>query len=214
MRLKKPSFKEEKLLWKKGIDYVIGIDEVGRGAFAGPIVAAGVIFKKGQKLKGLEYIRDSKQLTPTLRKKYTEIVKKNAFLWAIESVDIAYINKHGIGKANTAVFRKVIKNLFLQIGNNNRHFVLIDGFHKKYLPGGLKKQKGIIKGDQKSITIASASILAKVFRDSLMIKLHRDFPTYGFSKNKGYGTKHHRDAITRNGISQIHRTSFKLEKFI
>jgi len=210
----KPTFSEEEILWKKGIKHVIGVDEVGRGAFAGPIVAAGVIFKENQKIKELSFIRDSKMLTPHSRKRYDEIIKQHALYWAIESVNISYINKYGIGKANTAVFRKVLKNLFLQIKNDLNHFILIDGFHRKYLPGGLKKQKGIVKGDQKSITIASASIIAKVYRDNLMQILHTNFPNYKFSGNKGYGTRFHRDALKKYGLSKIHRTSFNLTKFL
>lgn len=93
--------------------------------------------------------------------------------------------------------------------------MLIDGFNIKYLKGiGLKNQKGIIKGDRKSISIAAASIIAKVHRDKLMRKLNRKYPQYGFHRNKGYGTKFHQTAIKNHGLSEIHRTSFNLSKFL
>lgn len=204
----KPSFKEELKLWNSNIEYVIGIDEVGRGAFAGPIVAAGVVFHPGIKLELLAGVNDSKLVKPKLREELSEIIKENALFWTIQSIEIDYINKFGIGKANSAVFRKVIKNLLVQFDSSKNYHILIDGFHKKYLPGGLKHQKGIVKGDQKSYSIAAASILAKVFRDDLMRKASSKYPHYLFAKNKGYGTLEHREAIKLNGLCDLHRTSF------
>lgn len=197
-----PSFKEENYYWSYGIDHVIGIDEVGRGAFAGPIVAAGVIFSRDIKLEILEGITDSKLLTSIKRVKYSEIIQKNAMHFAIEEVDVDFINEHGIGKANREVFHKVLKSLIKKI-NTDKYFCLIDG-HGFDVP----QHKGIIKGDTLSLSIAAASIIAKVYRDNLMTKLAIDHPEYFFEKNKGYGTKFHRDAIQTHGISKIHRSSF------
>ena len=208
----KPSFSEESKLWAANINFVIGIDEVGRGAFAGPIVAAGVVFNPKIKLELLTEVNDSKLIKPRLREELSEIIKANS-IWAIESVEIDYINKFGIGKANSAVFRKVIRKILLELGTSH-YFVLIDGFHKKYMPGGLKKQKGIVRGDRKSLSIAAASILAKVYRDDLMRKESSNYPNYLFAKNKGYGTLEHRNAIKLNGLCDIHRTSFDLNKFL
>ena len=202
----KPTFTEEQFLWGKGINHVIGIDEVGRGAFAGSIVAAGVIFSPNINSDLLIGINDSKLLTPLRRKHYSEIIKQNSIYWAVEEIGIDYINKYGIGKANSAVFRKVLRSLLKQINEN--YFVLIDGFHRKYLPGGLEKQKGIVRGDQISLSIASASIIAKVHRDNLMKKVDKLYPAYGFSKNKGYGTSFHREAIRKFGSISIHREAF------
>ncbi|KKP94751.1 MAG: Ribonuclease HII [Candidatus Levybacteria bacterium GW2011_GWA2_36_13] len=178
----KPSFKEETKLWRSNIDFVIGIDEVGRGAFAGPIVAAGVIFDKKTNIELLWDINDSKLVKPVLRKKCAEIIKQNALYWTVEEGDIGFINKYGIGKANSAVFRKVIKSLIKKFGKNSNYHILIDGYHKKYLPGGIKKQKGIVRGDQKSLSIAAASILAKVYRDDLMKTASREFSVYKFGR--------------------------------
>lgn len=213
MMIKKPSFRQEHLHWKNGIEFVIGIDEVGRGAFAGPIVAAAVVFSKNIDIKLLKEINDSKLLKPIIRKKLSDEIKKSCLDYSIETIDINYINKYGIGKANTAVFRKVLKDIISKIPNK-KYFILIDGFHKKYLPGGIKKQKGIVKGDRISLSIASASIIAKVYRDDLMKKYSKSFPNFQFSRNKGYGTKIHKQAIKTYGLTKIHRTSFNLEKYI
>ncbi|OGH02505.1 MAG: hypothetical protein A2798_02540 [Candidatus Levybacteria bacterium RIFCSPHIGHO2_01_FULL_37_17] len=207
MKTQKPSFEFEKKYWGNHIDYVIGIDEVGRGAFAGPIVAAAVVFSSNIKIGALAEINDSKLLNFTQRAKLAKLIKEYALFWAVEQIDIAYINKYGIGKANSAVFRKVLKKLLKNIKSSN-YSILIDGFHRKYLPGGLSKQQGIVKGDQKSLSIAAASILAKVYRDNLMKKESKLFPNYKFAKNKGYGTKEHRAAIINFGTTQIHRSSY------
>lgn len=214
MMTKIPSFRQERLLWKKGFKFIAGVDEVGRGAFAGPIVAAGVVYPSSQNPKFLCDINDSKLLSPLLRDRCVKIIKENALFWTIESVNISYINKHGIGKANTKVFRKVLKKLSSQMKNDLNHFILLDGFNKKYLPGGLKKQKGIVKGDRICLSIASASILAKVYRDNLMKNLHKKYPQYNFLNNKGYGTKFHREALRKHGLSKIHRASFNLSRYL
>lgn len=205
--IKKPSFREEHKLWSSNIDYVIGIDEVGRGAFAGPIVGAGVIFRPNTNPSVLKGVNDSKLLTSKEREECLEIIKKEALFWTVESIEIDYINKFGIGKANTAVFRKVLSKLISQLSVPN-YFVLIDGFHRRYLPGGIKKQKGIVGGDQKSLSIAGASIIAKVYRDNLMKEAASLYPEYRFELNKGYGTKVHVEALKSYGLSRLHRSAF------
>lgn len=202
----KPSFNEERNLWEAKIEYVIGLDEVGRGAFAGPIVGAGVIFKPNFKHPFLRYVDDSKLLRSKQRKELSSLIKANS-IWEIETIDIDYINKHGIGKANSAVFRKVLNKLISNL-NSSSYFILIDGFHRRYLPGGIKKQKGIVKGDRKSLSIASASIIAKVYRDNLMKEASSLYPNYRFELNKGYGTREHRKAIMLYGLTKNHRKTF------
>jgi len=203
----KPTFDEEDFYWQSGITHVVGLDEVGRGAFAGPIVAAGVIYSPNFKHKFLEKVNDSKLLKPKLREELSELIKQYSLFYTIESVEIDYINVHGIGKANIAVFRKVLKTM-LKNFNDLNHFILIDGFHCKNLPGGIKKQKAIIKGDRKSLSIASASIIAKVYRDNLMKEASNTFPNYNFKQNKGYGTLEHRNALRVNGLCDLHRIDF------
>lgn len=221
----KPNFKEERKLWRSGIKYVIGIDEVGRGAFAGPIVAGAVVFprisKVTKKLSGLKKINDSKLLKANIRRKLASKIKKYSLFYALAEVKISVINKSGIGEANKMVFRKVVNKIIEQIKEDlgrkigkNEYFLLADGLPTKYIHGGLKSQIAIIKGDRKSITIAAASIIAKVHRDSLMRDLSRKFHHYKFSRNKGYGTKAHQKALQKYGLTDVHRTSFDLSKFL
>ena len=203
----KPSFDEEEILWNTGYDFAIGIDEVGRGAFAGPIFAASVVFPRFFKSPFLKFINDSKLLKPKERETLAVEIKKSALFYSIASIGVGVINRKGIGAANKMVFRKVIAQSILKL--KGKHFVLADGFHIKYVKGvGLKNQKAIIGGDRKSISIAAASIIAKVERDKLMRDLNRVYPNYGLKRNKGYGTLEHRTAIKLNGLSRIHRIAF------
>ena len=219
--MKMPTFEEELRLWRNEVEYVIGVDEVGRGCFAGPVTAGAVIFKKNTVFKDgiLSKINDSKLVNPETRVILAKGIKKEALFCSISTVGASTINKVGIGKANQMAMRKVIKSIMYKVFSSkygaDKFFVLIDGFNIKYLKGvGLKNQKGIIKGDRKSISIAAASIIAKVHRDKLMRKLNKKYPEYGFYRNKGYGTKFHQTAIKNHGLSEIHRTSFNLNKFL
>lgn len=195
----------ESKLWEKGFKSICGIDEVGRGCFAGPVVAGAVIFSNDCVLP--EGIADSKLLKPRQREKLAISIKRCALAWAIAEITVDKINKFGIGKATQMAFRKVIKNL-----DKKPDFVLIDAFYIKHF--NRKNQKPIKDGDKISASIAAASIIAKVYRDKLMKKLHKKYPQFGFSKHKGYGTKFHQEAIRKYGLSRIHRRSFNLEKFL
>lgn len=200
-----PTLNYEQQLWGSGHNLVCGIDEVGRGSFAGPVVVGAVIFPKDCPI--IEGLTDSKLLSPKKREKFESRIKDQALCWAVAEVSVVVINKVGIGKATQLAFRKVVKNL-----EESPDFILMDAFYIKHLDR--KKQLPIIKGDQKSLSIAAASVLAKVYRDNLMVKLHKIYPQYGFDKHKGYGTKDHREAIAKHGLSKIHRTSFSLQKFL
>lgn len=200
-----PTLEIEQELWKKGFRFVCGVDEVGRGCFAGPVVAGAVVFPPNCDL--LEGVADSKLLKPRQREKLTEKIKKVALVWAIGEVGVSKINKYGIGKATQMAFRKAIKNL-----EKNPDFVLIDAFYIKHL--NRKKQSAVKNGDKICASISAASIIAKVYRDKLMKNLHKKYPKYGFAKHKGYGTKFHQQAIKKHGLSRIHRKSFNLEKFL
>lgn len=194
---------------------VIGVDEVGRGAIAGPVVAGAVsIFNLQFPIFNDIGIDDSKRLTPAKREKLAKIIKKNA-MWGIGEASVAQINRLGISKATMIAMRKAISNLKFEIRNlktQKQTFVLVDAFYIKFLRGvGLKNQKAIIKGDQKSISIAAASIIAKVHRDKLMSQIHkkyRVYKRYKFYKHKGYGTKEHWEAIEKFGVSKFHRKKF------
>lgn len=199
-----PTLEFENQLWQKGYNFICGTDEVGRGCFAGPVVVGAVIFPKDFNL--IEGVADSKLLKPRLREKLAEEIKKQALSWAVCETSVSVINKIGIARATQVAFRKVLKILSVKAD-----FILIDAFYINHL--NRKKQKAIIKGDQKCFSIAAASIIAKVYRDKLMRQVHKKYPQYDFAKHKGYGTKIHQEAIRKYGLSKIHRTSFNLEKF-
>jgi ribonuclease HII len=198
--MNKPSWKTEVKLWKQGYQYIAGIDEVGRGAWAGPIVAAGVIFAKRVKIKGL---KDSKKVYAAKRIKLAEIIKAKALAWTVEIVDNKMIDEIGVGKANALVIDQVINSL-----KPHPHYLLIDKAsvtkYKIRIPW-----ETIIKGDNKIFSIAAASILAKVYRDNLMLKLAKKYPRYGFEEHKGYGTKLHQQMIDQHDICPLHRKSYK-----
>lgn len=200
-----PTLKIERKLWKQGYYCVCGLDEVGRGAFAGPVVAGAVIFKKSIKLP--EGIADSKLLTPKKRENLELKIKNKALCWAIGEISVREINKYGIGKATQMAFRKAIKNLSVKA-----EFVLIDAFYIKHF--NRKRQKPVKNGDKTCVSISAASIIAKVYRDNLMVRLDKKYPQYGFKHHKGYGTLEHRKALKRYGFSKIHRKSFNLKKFL
>lgn len=194
-----PNLLEERKLARLGFLAVAGVDEVGRGAFAGPIVAAAVILPINFQIPA--GFADSKQVRPAKRRIFAEQIKKQARSYAIAEVGVAKINKLGLGKAVQIAFRKALRGL-----KPAADFVLIDAFYVRHL--NRKNQKPIVKGDEKSASIAAASILAKVYRDNLMKKLAKKYPQYHFGKNKGYGTGEHQKAIKKFGLSAVHRKSF------
>ncbi len=200
-----PTLKYEQQLWDQGYKLICGLDEVGRGCFAGPVVVGAVVINSEIILpKG---IADSKLLKPKTREKLAEEIQKAALFWSVAEISVRDINNVGIGKATQMAFRKAIRLLSAQVD-----FILMDAFYVKHL--NRKKQQAIIKGDRDCLSIAAASIIAKVHRDELMVKLDKQFPQYGFAKHKGYGTKLHQQAIKTHGLSKIHRKSFNLTKFL
>ena len=203
----KPTFEYELPLWNSGMRYIAGVDEVGRGCFAGPVVAAAVILPQGFDVT--DKINDSKKLSPKVRKELSEIIKKHALSYAIAEVSVFVINNIGIGKAAQQAFVNAISGLKI-----NPDHILIDAFYIQALQKG--NQTPIIHGDGISISIAAASIIAKVHRDELMEQFHNDknYEVYDFFTNKGYGTAKHRAAIGQHGLCDLHRTSFNLEKFL
>lgn len=199
------NFSIERSLWSSGLQMICGIDEVGRGCFAGPVVAGAVIFPSNSKL--IEGIADSKLLNPVKRTELAKKIKELALAWAVGEISVTDINKFGIGQATQMAFSKAVENL-----QKAADFFLIDAFYVKSLDK--LKQKPIVGGDRISASIAAASIIAKVYRDNLMEKLAFEFPNYGFDKHKGYGTSFHRQMIKKFGLSDLHRKSFKLDKFL
>lgn len=200
-----PTLDLEKGLWNSGFTHVCGLDEVGRGCFAGPVAVGAVIFPQDVLLpKG---VADSKLLNPKQREGLAGQIKDIALAWAVAAVGVSHINKVGIGKATQIAFRKAIRLLSVQAD-----YILIDAFCIKHL--NRRRQKAVKDGDKICASISAASIIAKVYRDELMKKLHKKYPKYGFAKHKGYGTKQHQEAIKTYGLSKVHRKSFNLEKYL
>lgn len=199
-----PTLSIEKDLWKQKYQYVCGVDEVGRGCFAGPVAAGAVVFPENVNLpKGLN---DSKLLSPRKREELSGLIKQISLAWFVALVDVDYIDKYGIGKATQKAFIDAINGLKII-----PDFVLIDAFQINNFPQS--RQMAIIGGDRLSVSISAASIIAKVYRDQIMCELSPQYPQYKLEKNKGYGTLDHRLAIKTNGLSDIHRASFNLSKF-
>jgi ribonuclease HII len=194
------SNKIEKILWQRGFSFISGLDEAGRGAFAGPLVTAAVILPK-RKILGL---RDSKITTEREREYLAEVIKKTALAWAVGISSVDEVNRVGIQNATYIAFSNSINNLRISPDH-----LLIDYYN---LPTSNIPQISVIKGDAISQSIAAASIIAKTTRDSLMRELSnmRQYRQYRFENNLGYGTEEHRRAIIKSGQSDCHRTKYCL----
>jgi len=187
----------ENQLFDKGIKLIAGIDEVGRGPLAGPVVAAAVILPQGTEIIG---INDSKKVPKKLREKIFEEIHEKA-----EYIGVGIINNKIIDKVNILnATKKAMIQAVENIDCNIQH-LLIDAVKLEELD---TPQTSIIKGDEKSISIAAASIIAKVTRDRMMEEYHEHYPCYDFDNNKGYGTEKHYSGIKEFGITDIHRKSF------
>jgi len=199
-----PNFNEEKKLWSKGYNIVVGIDEAGRGPLAGPVVAAAVFIKPGAKIL-LRGVNDSKKLSEKQRENIYKILTSHKDIeWGVGIVSEKVIDKINILEATKLAMQKSFKKL-------NPDFLLLDGnFSAQGGPASGWKifEKSIIKGDQKVFSISAASIIAKVTRDRLMQKYHKQYPQYGFDKHKGYGTALHIANIKEFGACKIHRKTF------
>lgn len=183
-------------LKKEGILDVAGIDEAGRGPWAGPLVAAAVIFPKNIRIDGLN---DSKKLSSNQRLQLFNQILKKAIV-GIGVVDKNYIDKHGLTKALNTAYQKAIQGLSRQ-----PKYVLIDGIGKYSIKSPYETIK---KGDTKVRIIAAASIVAKVVRDVLMDSYAKKYPNYGFENHKGYGTRQHHQNLLKYGVCRLHRKSF------
>jgi len=188
----------EKMYHSQGYERIAGVDEVGRGPLAGPVVAAAVILPKdgiGQKLF------DSKQISSKKREELYELILTEAL-----GVGIGTIGQKEIDLLN--ILQATLKAMILAVQNlpMSPDFILIDGPQNLKLP---VSQKPIQKGDQLNNSIAAASIVAKVTRDRMMLEWHQKYPQYNFAKHKGYGTKEHRGAIEKFGVCELHRKTFR-----
>lgn len=182
---------------KKGYKYIAGVDEAGRGPLAGPVYAAAVILPEGMLIEG---INDSKKLSEKKREELFDVICEKASAYFIAEVSHTRIDEINILNATFEAMNKAVNGL-----NIRPDYVLIDGNRIK---GMEIPHETVVKGDAKSISIAAASILAKVSRDRVMYEMAKQYPLYGFDKHKGYGTKAHCDAILKYGACEIHRRSF------
>ena len=191
-------YKYENRFNNKGYSLIAGIDEVGRGSLAGPVVAAAVILPNQS---FIPYIKDSKKLTPQKRAELYYVILEKAIDVGIGIVDANIIDRMNINQATFLAMKKAIINL-----KKIPDYLFVDGFK---IPQVNISQLPLIKGEDKSISIASASIIAKVYRDNIMVQYDQKYPQYYFKKNKGYGTKEHLTALKRYGASEIHRKTYR-----
>lgn len=189
----------ERQLWEEGYTRVMGLDEVGRGCLAGPVVAAGVMLKPGSTIPA---VRDSKLIELKEREELAEIIKDKALYWTIQHGEVEEIEEINILWASIAAMQKCEEE---QGGDPD--YLLVDG--NRYT-GGMVPHNCIIKGDDRSMSIAAASILAKVYRDRLMKNLHEEYPYYGWITNVGYPTGEHYRGLKEYGYTIHHRRNFNL----
>lgn len=203
--IEKPGLQLELELWHKGYELIGGVDEVGRGAWAGPIMAGAVVLPQKDDLQHSPAgVRDSKKMSATQRDYWTNEIKSVALAWSIGSVSNLEIDRIGILPANRLAMQRAIEGLVI-----SPQYFLLDFIHWKDCPYPCQK---LVKGESQSLSIAAASVLAKTTRDACMRELDEQFPGYKFSRHKGYGTAIHRAAIQDLGLAEIHRKSFKILK--
>lgn len=191
--------------WCENRIFVGGVDEAGRGALAGPVVAACVVLPPSPQVKeNLFGVRDSKTMTAAERAYWAGQIKQTAISWGVGMIEAAEIDHLGIQRANQDAMALAMLHCPIKC-----EVYLLDFIHWKEKPSNAFRYK---KGEQASLSIAAASVIAKTTRDQIMVELGRVYQNYGFAQNKGYGTKQHRQAIMEFGITPIHRTSFTLTK--
>jgi ribonuclease HII len=226
------TLKYENQKLRQGYSYIIGCDEVGRGCLAGPVVAAAVVFVSKTRPKWFSEINDSKKLLPEKREYLSKLIKSHA-VWSIGEVSSEVVDEINIHNASLLAMKKAVEKLILsfpgvilrpnaseaeesqtrkeilrsaQDDAPERGFLAVDGKFK--VPNLEIHQEPIIEGDGKVLSIAAASIIAKVYRDSLMRKFDKQYSGYEFARHKGYATEYHRAKIFEKGLSPIHRLSF------
>jgi ribonuclease HII len=205
-----PTLEEEMALLSQGYSFIAGVDEAGRGSLAGPVVAAAVILPLGDSslphfdpdacLECFAGVRDSKQLTARERERLFEVVMQHALAVGVGIGSVETIDECNILQATKHAMRDAIAQLA-----TSPQALLFDAIH---LPDIELLQRSIIKGDESCLSIAAASIIAKVTRDRMMVQLHELFPVYGFAQHKGYGTEEHLTALRKHGATPHHRRSF------
>lgn len=188
----------ENALRRVGFCHVAGVDEVGRGCLAGPVVAAAVVLDPGRHVPG---VSDSKLVAPAERERLFDLILRRAVAWSVAAADPCEIDHLNIHQASLRAMQRAVMAL-----HPLPDVVLVDAFRVPNLP---MPQRGVVHGDRRCAAIAAASIVAKVIRDRLMTELHGTDPRYGFDRHKGYATAAHLHAVARFGYSDAHRRSFR-----
>ena len=199
-----PSFEREKQLQLLGYTFIFGVDEAGRGPLAGPVVAGAVRLPPRFKSANFKLLNDSKQLTAGTRELLFEEICAGAD-WGVAQCDAREIEVHNIRQASWLAMQRAVADLCRRHGRAQPHYVLIDGL--PYGPGPWPYE-ALVKGDCRSLSIAAASVIAKVTRDRLMVRYEEQFPGYGFASHKGYGSPGHLEALRALGPCDLHRKTF------
>jgi ribonuclease HII len=198
-----PDLSIEQTLWQTGLTRLGGVDEAGRGAWAGPVAAGVVILPPDERLlEELHGVRDSKLMTPAQREAWAPLIWQACLAWGVGYASAEEIDTIGILPATHLAARRALQNLSVPPQHLITDYLLLPGLDIPQTP--------LVKGDRRSLSIAAASVLAKTGRDALLRQLEDEFPGYGFARHKGYGTRLHQEAILRQGLSAIHRKSFAI----
>lgn len=189
---------------------IIGLDEAGRGAWAGPVAAGAVWlpYPFDPLEEALAGVRDSKQMTPSNRTRLAERIKEAAFAWGVGHASNAEVDTHGIMAATRLAMERALLAVLAMQPSQTPEVLLLDSVKWDDAPVDCE-QKNLVRGDQKSLSIAAASVLAKVWRDEHMRALDADYPGYAFGRHKGYGTANHRQALDDLGVSPVHRRCYR-----
>jgi ribonuclease HII len=202
--LQSPTLEEEMALLSQGYSFIAGLDEAGRGCLAGPVVAAAVMLPLTGELVTLlavlNGVRDSKQMTPAARERFFTLIQQHALSVSVGIGSVALIDRRNILQAT----KQAMKDALAQLSPPPQA-LLLDALTLRDIP---LPQRSIIKGDARCLSIAAASVIAKVTRDRLMLQLHQEYPAYGFDQHKGYGTAAHLAALQAYGATPHHRQSF------
>ncbi|HZU87467.1 MAG TPA: ribonuclease HII [Anaerolineaceae bacterium] len=203
--MERPDLSFEIALWGKGLWALAGLDEAGRGAWAGPVSAGVVILPHDESILGRWLgVRDSKLMTPRQRSYWAARIREEALAWGVGLADNREIDAWGIVPATRLAMARALQQL--QIAPQH---LLLDALR---LPEVDIPQTALIKGDRKVLSIAAASVLAKTTRDEMMCQMEAVYPGYGFARHKGYGTRQHQEALARLGLSDFHRHSFQFSR--
>ncbi len=213
----KSTFDAENRLITEGYNFIVGIDEAGRGPLAGPVVACATTVRKSQipNPKLFDLIRDSKTLSPKQREKLFDFIHEHFYV-GVGICDHGTIDRINILQASFLAMKKAVNDLthnLRLVTHNSKVIILLDG--NKLIPNFSYKQKAIVNGDRTIKSISAASIIAKVTRDRIMHEIHNKYPEYNFAQHKGYGTRLHLEMLEKHGPCDIHRRSFKpVEKLV